>query len=256
MKWPLHAWSLVEQLCGIAGSRIDGRGTCSFPQPTRYPRERQAVERRRATGGLRHDVVHVERGFLTDLRDRQYSHRSLARSRTRRCNETGMCPVLIPALGSPWRPRDGDSPRERRRAGRRTPPCLFSHHCHSVLALQRRHRLRPIPAGQAGGGDRLPCHARRRQRPRRDERPRLLADDPERRGDRVQPRVLRAAAEHDLARGQDLDGAAGERRGTCTVHRRVRSRRSVPIAIRARSPRTRPTTATVRSIRASFCPAS
>src|ERR1051325_11513874 len=48
---------------------IDGRGTCSLPQRTRYARERQVPERAHATGGLRHDVVHVERGFLADLRD-------------------------------------------------------------------------------------------------------------------------------------------------------------------------------------------
>ena len=35
---------------------------------------------------------------------------------------------------------------------------------------------------------------------------RLLADDPERRGHRVQPRLLRTAAEHDLGRGQGRHG--------------------------------------------------
>jgi hypothetical protein len=98
MKWSLHAWILGEQLCCIAGSRSIAVVRAPF-RSERYARERQVLERRLATGGLRHDVVHVERGFLADIAIRQYSHRSLARSRTRRCNETGMCPVLIPALG-------------------------------------------------------------------------------------------------------------------------------------------------------------
>src|SRR5215467_5712292 len=59
----------MEELCRIAGCRIDGGGTCSFSQRTRYARERQVLERRHAAGSLRHDVIQVERGFLAELRD-------------------------------------------------------------------------------------------------------------------------------------------------------------------------------------------
>jgi hypothetical protein len=63
---PSLAGCFVRHRCEATWS---GRGTCAFPQRTGYAREHRVLERRHATSSLRHDVVHVERGFLADLRD-------------------------------------------------------------------------------------------------------------------------------------------------------------------------------------------
>jgi hypothetical protein len=90
----------VEELRRITGGRIDRAEPRAFPQEheTHASARFSSSVAPPATRGTTWSTWNV--ASWPACASRQYSHRSPARSRTRRCNEIGIWRSLIPASGA------------------------------------------------------------------------------------------------------------------------------------------------------------